>query len=288
MGDKKVKFGFIEMLTSTFIWGSVPVFAIWCALPSTVFVFFRVLFATPFVFAYAYKKLGAAELFSFKKFFFVIASGIALSLNWIFLFLSFYHTTVANAIVLYYLGPIFTVVLAVIFLKESFNKFLFISVLLSLFGMLAIFLPSVNPAQRADVIGLLLALLSGVFYGLLGLFSKIGTRYHSSIKLTAYQILIALIFTTPFVLFTDFSLSGKIVLLLIITGIVHTFLALYFWYDSLNYIKVSTASILAYTDPVFAVLLSAVILRQHITIFQIVGLTFITLSGVTAFFNESK
>jgi len=288
MESKKVKFGFIEMLTSTFIWGSVPIFAIWCALPSAVFVFFRVLFATPFVFAYAYKKLGAKELFSFGNFFFVIASGVALSLNWILLFLSFYYTSVANAIVLYYLGPIFTVVLAVIFLKEPFNKFLFVSVLFSVLGMLAIFLPSAVGVQHTEFWGLFLALLSGVFYGLLGLFSKISTHYHSSIKLTAYQILIALVFTAPFILFVQFSLNTKVILLLIITGVIHTFLALYLWYDSLNYIKVSTASVLAYADPAFAVILSATILKQHVTLFQIIGLIFITLSGATAFLNESQ
>jgi drug/metabolite transporter (DMT)-like permease len=288
MENKRIKFGFIEMLISTFIWGSVPVFALWCALPSTVFVFFRVVFAAPFVFAYAYKKLGARELFSFKHFFFVIASGIALSMNWIFLFLSFYHTPVANAIVLYYLGPIFTVILAVIFLKEPFNKFLLFLVLFSILGMLAIFLPATSASQHSNILGLLLALLSGTFYGLLGLFSKIGMRYHSSIKLTAYQILVALIFTAPFAMLARFSLNGKVILLLIITGVVHTFFALYLWYDSLNYIKVSTASILAYMDPAFAILLSAIILKQPVTIFQIVGLVFITLSGATSFLNESK
>ncbi len=288
MESKKIKFGFAEMLTSTFIWGSVPVFAIWCALPSAVFVFFRVLFATPFVFAYAYKKIGAKELFSFDNFFFVIASGIALSLNWIFLFLSFYYTSVANAIVLYYLGPIFTVVLAVIFLKEPFNKFLFVSVLLSILGMLAIFLPSASASQHTNFLGLLIALLSGIFYGLLGLFSKISMKHHSSIKLTAYQILIALVFTAPFALLVRFSLNAKVIVLLIITGVVHTFFALYLWYDSLNYIKVSTASVLAYADPAFAVILSAIILKQHVTLFQIIGLLFITLSGATAFLNEEK
>ncbi len=286
MEKEKVKLGFAEMLASTFIWGSVPVFAIWCALPSPVFVFFRVLFATPFVFLYAYKRLGAKKLFSFNNFTFVIASGIALSLNWILLFLSFYKTPVANAIVLYYLGPIFTVILAVIFLKEKFNGFLAVSVILSALGMLAIFLPSLKAFEWRDLSGLMLALSSGIFYGLLGLFSKIGTKYHSSIKLTAYQILIALLFTAPFVPFFNFSLNLKVLLLLIITGVVHTFLALYLWYDSLNYIKVSTASVLAYADPLFAVLLSAMILKQKVTIFQMIGLVFITLAGITSFLNE--
>ncbi len=286
---EKVKLGFIEMLASTFIWGSVPIFAIWCALPSPVFVFFRVLFALPFVFLYAHRKIGSKKLFSFSHFLPIVASGIALSLNWILLFLSFYKTSVGNAIVLYYLGPIFTVLLAVLFLKEKAGKFLFIAVALSLSGMIAVFLPALKSqgANSGSVFGLILALLSGIFYGLLGLFSKIGTKYHSSVKLTAYQILIALIFTAPFTTITKFSLNAKVLLLLVITGIVHTFLALYLWYDSLNYIKVSTASILAYADPLFAVLLSALILKQSVTIAQIIGLILITLAGITAFFNES-
>ncbi len=285
MDAGKTRFGFFEMLASTFIWGSIPIFAIWCSLPSAVFVFFRVVFALPFVFFYAYKKIGKRELFAFEDFAPVILSGVALSLNWVFLFLSFYFTPVANAIVIYYFGPILTVLLAVLFLKEKSGKALIVSVLFAVLGVLFIFLPGFGGS--GSKIGILFALLSAIFYGLLGFFSKIATKRHSSVKLTAYQILVAAIFTAPFAFFLKFNLNAKILSLLVITGVVHTFLALYLWYDSLNYIKVSTASVLSYADPVFAVLLSAIVLKQGITLFQIAGLAFITLSGVAAFFNEA-
>jgi len=74
------------MFLATFIWGSIPLFSIWCALPSPVFVFFRVLFAFPFVLVYAIKKIGTKELFSMKPFIPLVLSGVALSLNWIFFF----------------------------------------------------------------------------------------------------------------------------------------------------------------------------------------------------------
>ncbi|MGC8790707.1 MAG: hypothetical protein ACP5PO_04275 [Desulfurella sp.] len=48
--------GIFEMLLATFIWGSIPIFSIWCNLPSPIFVFFRVLFAVPLVLFYSIRN----------------------------------------------------------------------------------------------------------------------------------------------------------------------------------------------------------------------------------------
>jgi len=45
--------GLIQMFIVTLIWGSVPIVGVMSALPSAVFVFFRVLFALPFMFYFS-------------------------------------------------------------------------------------------------------------------------------------------------------------------------------------------------------------------------------------------
>ncbi len=274
------------MLSVTLIWGSIPVFAVWCALPSPIFILFRVLFAFPFVLLYSVRTIGRKELFNISHLSPLILSGIALALNWILLFWAIQKTSVGNAVILYYLGPIITIILSVIFLKEPFNNITFISIALAFLGGILIFLPRNNGMHSS--FGLLLALLSGIFYGLLGFFSKIGMKYHPAIKITTYQIFISVLFTLPFGFLMHFELTPKILLLLVIAGVFHTALALFLWYDSLNYISIISASILSYLDPFFAIMLSFLFLAQVPHVIQIVGGLLITMAGIIVPISERK
>jgi RarD protein len=277
--------GLLEMFFATFIWGSIPLFSIWCALPSPVFVFFRVLFAFPFMFFYSIKRFGFKELLKAKPILPLILSGIVLSLNWIFFFWAINITDIATAVVLYYFGPVFTIILAVIFLKEPLNKTLVFAIIVAFAGAFLTFAPSIKPG--GSVFGVFIALTSGLLYGLLGFISKIATSSHSSVKITTYQIFISIFFTSPFVFFFKFSLNLYVILLLIVTGIVHTALALFLWYDSLNYIKVSTSAVFSYLDPFFAIALGFIFLGQKPTLMQIAGLILISISGIMVSLKES-
>ncbi len=284
---REKKKGLLEMLFATLIWGSIPVFSVWCVLPSPIFIFFRVLLAFPFVFLYSVKNLGVKEFFRFRPFTPLLLSGTALSLNWILFFWAIQLTNVASAVILYYLGPIFTIILAVFFLKESFGKTLFWAIVLAFSGSVLTFIPNLGVGHHRSFFGLAIAFLSGVFYGLLGFISKISVKYHSAIKLTTYQIFISIFLTMPFVLFVHFKLTPFIVTLLVITGVVHTALALFLWYDSLNHIKVTVASIFSFLDPFFAIIMGFLFLRQIPTLFQILGGTLIIISGIMASLGEN-
>jgi len=284
------KKGLTEMTLAAFIWGSVPIFAIWCNLPSPIFVLFRVVFAFPLVLWYAVKKIGIKEVLVIKPAKFLILSGISLALNWIFLFWAIQYTSVANAVILYYSGPIVTIILSVIILKERFTKNIAVSVGLSTIGIVIIFAPKLqlSSVSRTGIIGLIFGLLSGILYGLLGIFSKLSIADHPPIKTTVYQIFISLLFTLPFAFFMKYTLNLKIISLLIVTGIIHTATALFLWYDSLRYISVITASVLSYLDPIFAIALSFLILRQVPTLFQITGGILIGIAGIKSSCESMK
>nr|WP_238321448.1 DMT family transporter [Hippea alviniae] len=275
------------MFFATFIWGSIPLFSIWTNLPSPVFVFFRVLFAFPFIFFYSLRKLGKKELIRIKPAFPLVISGIVLSLNWIFFFWAINLTDITTAVVLYYFGPVFSIILAVVFLKEPLTKTLILATLFAFFGAFLTFLPSFSYSS-ASFFGSLIALVSGFLYGLLGFISKITTAKHSSLKITVYQIFISLFFTMPFVFFFKFGLNLTVLFLLVITGVVHTALALFLWYDSLNYIKVSTSAVFSYLDPFFAIVLGFLILHQKPSLIQLIGGILIAISGVVVSMEEGK
>ncbi len=274
------------MFLSTFIWGSIPLFSIWCALPSPVFVFFRVLFAFPFMMAYSVKKLGMKEFFRIKPILPLILSGVALALNWIFFFWAIQITNISTAVILYYFGPVFTIILSVIFLKEPLSKTLILATIIAFLGAFLTFIPEIK--TPGSLYGVFISLLSGFFYGLLGFISKLATLNHSSSKITTYQIFISLIFTLPFAFIFHFELSLYVVVLLFITGIVHTALALFLWYDSLNYISVSTSAVFSYLDPFFAIALGFIFLNQEPGLLQILGGVLIAASGIMIALKESR
>jgi drug/metabolite transporter (DMT)-like permease len=133
-----------------------------------------------------------------------------------------------------------------------------------------------------------IALFSGIFYGLLGFFSKIATKYHKAIDVTAWQVFISIFLTFLFLLISHYQLTTQAIIVAMITGIIHTALALFLWYDSLNYIKVTTASIIAFSDLFFAIILAWLILGQIPNIYQIISGILFFFAGVFMSAKEFK
>ncbi|WP_216818642.1 DMT family transporter [Desulfurobacterium indicum] len=127
--------GFLEMLGATSIWGSVPLMGIWSGLPSGVFVFFRVLFAFPFVFYFAVRKSSLKEFFNLKPYWPLLLSGIMLGVNWVFFFWAVKVTDIATVVTIYYAGPVISILLAAFFLKERMNLFTVVSIFLAFAGV---------------------------------------------------------------------------------------------------------------------------------------------------------
>ncbi len=265
------------MLAATFIWGSTPIVGLLSNLPSPVFVFFRVLFAFPFVLFFALKHVRVKEILLPKPFWFIFLSGLMLGLNWIFFFWALQKIDVAIVVIIYYMGPILSLILAIIFLKEPFNLNIALALILALIGVVI----STNKNFEYNE-GIILAILASISYGLLGFFSKLATKHHKAVVVTTYQIFLSIILTFPFLFMQEWSLSLNTLFIVIIAGVVHTALALFLWYDSLNYIKVSLAAILQYLDIFFTILLAYIILHQTPTLEQIIGASFIVAAGVLA------
>jgi len=59
--------------------------------------------------------------------------------------------------------------------------------------------------------------------------------------------------------------------LLLFVGVVHTGIAYTLYFGSLKELKAQTAAILSYIDPIVAIILSALLLREHMGVGGIVG-----------------
>ncbi len=267
--------GLVEILSSTVIWGSIPVFAIWADLPSPVFVFFRVMISAILLGLILRKGLKK----SLRKLFspYVLLSGILLSLNWVFLFYAVFMIPVSEAIIFYYMGPVVAILLSP-FIKEKINGKGYINVFIALVGVIIMSAGtiSVNP------LGILMALMSGITYGMLSIFSKISSSNMDAIILVFLQSVISMIILSPFMFLLPFHFDYSVLIIVIISGAVQTVLALFLWYDSMRYISIQLVSILTYLDPVFAIIFALLLLHQIPGLYALVGAVLLIGSGVWA------
>ena len=203
----------------------------------------------------------------------LIFSGLAVGLNWIFLFQGYKYTSISNATLSYYFAPIFVTILAPFILKEKLTLSKFLCVLMALVGMFCIVgVDGINGGS--DLIGIVYGLLAAGFYASVILMNKF-LKGIDSIEITVIQLISATITLLPYVLYVEglgiLSVSSVSIPYILILGIVHTGIAYLLYFSSLQGLKGQTIAVLSYIDPVFAIIISAIILKEQLGVLQIIG-----------------
>ena len=203
----------------------------------------------------------------------LIFSGLAVGLNWIFLFQGYKYTSISNATLSYYFAPVFVTILAPFILKEKLTLSKFLCVLMALVGMFCIVgVDGINGGS--DLIGIAYGLLAAGFYASVILMNKF-LKGIDSIEITVIQLISATITLLPYVLYVEglgiLSVSSASIPYILILGIVHTGIAYLLYFSSLQGLKGQTIAVLSYIDPVFAIIISAVILKEQLGFLQIIG-----------------
>lgn len=203
----------------------------------------------------------------------LIFSGLAVGLNWIFLFQGYKYTSISNATLSYYFAPVFVTILAPFILKEKLTLSKFLCVLMALVGMFCIVgVDGINGGS--DLIGIAYGLLAAGFYASVILMNKF-LKGIDSIEITVIQLISATITLLPYVLYVEglgiLSVSSVSIPYILILGIVHTGIAYLLYFSSLQGLKGQTIAVLSYIDPVFAIIISAIILKEQLGVLQIIG-----------------
>lgn len=203
----------------------------------------------------------------------LIFSGLAVGLNWIFLFQGYKYTSISNATLSYYFAPVFVTILAPFILKEKLTLSKFLCVLMALVGMFCIVgVDGINGGS--DLIGIAYGLLAAGFYASVILMNKF-LKEIDSIEITVIQLISATITLLPYVLYVEglgiLSVPSVSIPYILILGIVHTGIAYLLYFSSLQGLKGQTIAVLSYIDPVFAIIISVVILKEQLGFLQIIG-----------------
>jgi len=201
-------------------------------------------------------------------------SGIALGGNWMFLYQAYDHTTLTNATLGYYFAPVFVMILSPFILKEQLPVKKIICIGIAIIGMLMIVGNGVSASGTEDLLGIVFGLLAAACYAALMLLNKF-IRLMGRLEITIIQLGITALLLLPYVFLTEgfgvFEVSKSSVPFIIILGIVNTGVGFWLFFSGMEKLKGQSIAMLSYVDPFVAILISAVILREHMTIVQIIG-----------------
>lgn len=271
----------LSLVTSMLVFGTIGIFVKFIPLPSSIIAMVRGFLGGAFLLLVMTLRGEKLDFSSLKKRgVLVFISGGAIGFNWIFLFESYRYTTVATATLGYYMAPVFVILLAPIFLKEKLTVKKLLCVLAAVLGMA--FVSGVLSGQmptKSEATGIFLSLGAAALYASIIIMNKKITHI-PSITRTILQLFSAAIVLIPYGFatkgFANVSLTFKNVLLLLIVSIIHTGIAYALYFGCMKKLNAGTVAIFSYIDPVFAIILSAIILPDEIlTLNGIIGATLI-------------
>lgn len=203
----------------------------------------------------------------------LLASGVAIGINWIFLFEAYKYTTVSVATLNYYFAPVLVTIVSPILFKEKLSCRQILCFVMSTLGLVLITgIGSVGKGK--DLIGILFGLGAAVFYAMVVLCNKY-IKEVEGIHRTFLQFLAAVVTLLPYVLLTSGvtlgSLSGVGWVNLLIVGLLHTGVTYCMYFSSLKELPGQEVAILSYVDPLVAVVVSMTILDEKISFWQMLG-----------------
>ena len=209
---------------------------------------------------------------------------IGMTLTNIFYNLAVLNLSLGFAGVLIGLSPVYVVIIATFLFGEKITRRKSMGMVLAIIGVIMVSGVLEN-GVTFTLPGLAVGLLSGVFYGMTSIFTKIAIgRGYNGLTITFYAVLITAVTTVPFAnwgnvaAYTAAAL-GPHILLMIAHAVIGAGLPYLALNVSLKYIEAGKASILTSSEPVSAMLFGAFIYAEKLSIISVVGM----MIAVTAF-----
>ena len=276
MGQDK-KSAIIKLSLAMLIFGSIGVFRRYIPLSSAWMACVRGVIGTVFLLiVVALSKKRVDKKAVKKNLLPLLISGAAIGVNWILLFEAYRYTTVAIATLCYYMAPVIVILLAPMLLKEKMTVKKSVCAAVAVVGMLLVSgIFDGGGAAGGSGKGIVFGLGAACFYATAMLTNKF-MKDISAYDKTIMQLGTAAIVVFPYSLLTSgvqefATLTLPQILLLLAVGIVHTGIAYWLYFGSMDDLSGQTIAVYSYIDPAFAVVLSVVVLREETGVFGMIG-----------------
>ena len=202
---------------------------------------------------------------------FLAVSGAAMGANWLFLYEAYQQIGVGAASLLNYCGPVIVMALAPIFFREKLTVRKCLGFLTVLIG---VFLINGQAAQEGKTLwGLFCGGMSAVMYAVFVIANKKVTHI-VGMENALYQLLFSTLTVVVFLFFREgllFSIPTGSLRFVLLLGVVNTGVGCYLYFSSIGRLPVQSVAVLGYLEPFSAVVLSAVLLREGMSVTRFLG-----------------
>jgi drug/metabolite transporter (DMT)-like permease len=267
-----MKSAYFKYVVALFLFGFNGIVASYIILNSYEIVYLRTLIGSIFlIFVFALSKQKVQFWKNKSHFLYLVISGIAMGASWIFLFDAYAQIGVSIATLAYYCGPVIVMILSPLIFRESMTSAKLLGFLAVIIGMLCVNGQALTQGRIS--LGLIFGILSAIMYVIMVVFNKKAISI-TGLENATCQLVISFITVAIFMgLKQGFSVNimeGNLIPILIL-GIVNTGIGCYFYFSSIGRLPVQSVSILGYLEPLSALIFSAAILGEKLSLVQITG-----------------
>lgn len=266
----------LSLILSMFIFGTIGIFRRYIPLPSSLLAMTRGAIGVAFLLIFMMLKKEKVNFKEIKdKILILCISGVAIGFNWILLFEAYNYTTVATATLCYYMAPVFVIMASPFLFKEKLTLKKLVCVIVALAGMVLVSgVIETGFSGISELKGVFFGIGAAILYASVVLMNK-KTAGVPAYPKTAIQLGSAAIVLLPYTILTEnlaeLTFEPLTIIMLIVVGVLHTGITYALYFGSMDNLKAQTVAIFSYIDPVVAIILSALILNEEMSIFGVIG-----------------
>ena len=270
--DVLMRKSYAKYLASLLLFGSNGIVVSGISLPSHEIALVRTVLGALLLFACL--AIGGKRLSlhrSRRDFLFVAASGFALGISWIFVYMAYRAIGVAVSSLLYALGPVFLIALSPLLFGSKVTGKMTVGLAVVLFGIVLVN-GGLNAAS-SNVEGVAYGLAAAGCYAAMVAFSKKADAA-CGLERSAVQLASAAVAVLAAIVVLGMPLempASSDILPALVLGLVNTGVGCYLYFSVIAELPTGTVAACSYLEPLSAVMLSAAVLNEPLGAGQWIG-----------------
>jgi RarD protein len=213
----------------------------------------------------------------------LLCAGTFLGINWILLFEAYKRTTIAGATLAYYMAPVIFLLLSFFIMKTKLTAIRIMTISLSFFGLIILQMEDFTIYGNMYSIGIAFGLAAAFFYALVIIFNRRMNRING-LDRTFMELFLSLVVLTLYMAatnhFSDFVIPEGALIYVLILGILHTGLAYFLYFSTVDRLDSQHVALISYIDPMSAIIFSALFLDEKVYFNMILGALLILGSSI--------
>ncbi|GAA0783796.1 DMT family transporter [Hathewaya limosa] len=266
--DSKKK-SLMELHLAVFLFGLSGLFGKFISLSPIIIVAGRVVFSSTFLFIIIHCFKKNMKLKEKKHYIFLLIMGLILAIHWTTFFKSIQVSTVAIGLLSFSTFPVFVTFLEPYFFKERIKGIDVLVALITFIGVIFV-VPKFELGNNLTQ-GVLWGILSGFTYAVLGIFNRKYVKEYSSLVIAFYEQFVCAVILLPVFLVKRPIVTVKDIILMLLLGVVFTGISHTIFISSLKNIKTQIAGIISSLEPLYGIILAALLLGEIPTLRELFG-----------------